>query len=351
VASRRNIVKSHISISPRGKAILEVLAGLFLIFGYIWLVCPLYKKYWLHAIFIAMILALLAWSRHSRGESFRQLGFRWDNWVSSGRIVFAGTLAALLTLTLVWSLFRPPDLRFYRDHAFWLRLVQYPLWALLQQYIALAFFFRRFREVFSPHHFLAILASAATFSAMHIPNPPLIILTFLGGLFWSWAYHKRPNLFTIVLSHAILAVTCGHISLAYTVVGPFADIRWSKEHPIDYAICTVAGTAFSHKQVLPVSKADSSTIAVDGWARAAKGQVDQVFVRFGRRDYPASYGTEGKQSRADAYKSPYGDAGFRAEIPIRKLRPGYYRLSLKVSLKDRFFCHYPSRRMWIKIQP
>jgi len=36
-------------------------------------------------------------------------------------------------------------------------------------------------------------------------------------------------------------------------------------------------------------------------------------------------------------------------IPLSNLRPGYYRLSIKVSVKGRFFCHYPSRRMWIKI--
>ena len=336
-------------MSPRLKAILEISAGLFLIFGYIWLVYPLYARYWLHAVFLAMIAALLVWSKNSRSESLRELGFRWDNWRSSGRIVFAGTLAALVALTVVWSLFHPLDLGFWRGRAFWLRLIQYPLWALVQQYIALAFFFRRYRDVFAPRHFLAILASAATFSAMHIPNPPLLIFTFAGGLFWSWAYHKRPNLLVIALSHTILAVTCGHISLAYDVVGPFADIRWSKEHPIEYAIRSVNGTAFVHKKVLAVSKADTAAVVVDGWARAPKGQIDKLFVRFGRRYYPAAYGRD-PQGRADSYKSQYGDIGFRAEIPIGALRPGYYRLSLKVSLKNRFFCHYPSRRMWIQIQ-
>jgi len=339
-------VKPHISISPRNKAALEVLAGLFLIFGHIWLVYPLYKKYWLHAIFIAMFVGLLIWSRHSRRETNREVGFRFDNFLSSGKILFAITFASILVLVAVKSLFYTANFQFLRERIFWLRLVQYPFWAMFQQYVILAFFFRRLREVFSPYHFLAILASAITFSAMHIPNPPLMILTFSGGLFWSWVYHKRPNLFTIAISHAVFGAICCNIVSVYAVVGPHADIRWSKAHPIDYSIHAVNDTLFEHKTVLPISKASNNTIVVIGWARAAKGEADKVFVRFGRRYYPASYGT---QNEADSYKSPFGDAGFRAVIPLSNLRPGYYRLSIKVSVKGRFFCHYPSRRMWIKI--
>jgi len=316
---------------------------LCLLFGYIWLVYPLYKRYWLHVVFIAMMVGLLNWSRFSHRESWRELGLRWDNWICSGKVLFAVTAVSLLVLIALWSLFYPIDLQFYRDSAFWLRLIQYPLWALLQQYIALAFFFRRFREVFHPHLLLAIVASAMTFSAVHIPNPPLMLFTFLGGLFWSWAYHKWQNLFTIAISHAMLGLTCFSISMVYSVVGPFADIRWSKEHPLDYGICIVNGKAFSHKMVLPVSKTSGNTICVEGWVRAVKGQVDKVFVRFGRRDYQACYGPD--------YQNPkYGRYGFHAAIPMTGLKPGYYRLCLKVSLRNRFFCHYPSRRMWIKIQ-
>ena len=339
-------MKLNFSISPRSKATLEISAGLFLIFGYIWLVYPLYKKYWLHAIFTAMFIGLLILSRHIHKETNRQVGFRFDNFLSSGKILFPVTFAAILVLIIVKTLFYTIDFNFLRECIFWLRLIQYPFWALLQQYVILAFFFRRFRQTSSPHYFLAILASAITFSAMHIPNPPLMIFTFLGGLFWTWVYNKRPNLFAIAISHAVLGAVCCNLVSVYTVVGPYADIRWSKAHPIDYGICFINGTKFSHKTVLSISKESNSNINVEGWARAAKGQVEKVYVRFGRRYYPALYGT---QNQKDSYKSPFGEIGFRAVIPISNLRPGYYSLSIKVRVKGRFFCHYPSSRMWIKI--
>ena len=340
-------MKPRISISLRNKAILEVSAGLFLIFGYTWLIYPLYKKYWLHAIFIAMFIGLLIWSRHSRKETNRQVGFRFDNFLLSGKILFTVTFASILVLIAVKILFFSMDFQFLRERIFWLRLVQYPFWAMLQQYVVLVFFFRRFREALSPHHFLAILACAITFSAMHIPNPPLMIFTFLGGLFWSWVYHKQPNLFAIAISHAVFGAICCNLVSVYAVVGPYADIRWSKAHPIDYSIHAINTTLFEHKKVLPISKTDNDTITVIGWARAAKGQVDKVYVRLGSRYYPAPYGTK---NQTDSYKSYFGEVGYRAVIPISNLKPGYYRLSIKVAVKGRFFCHYPSRRMWIKIQ-
>ncbi len=327
-------MKKRVTITPRTKSILEVSAGSFLIFGYIWLVYPLYKTYWLHAASIAMFIGLLIWSRHSRKETDRQIGFRLDNFISSGKILFSITLGCLIILIAVKSLFYRIDFQFFFERTFWLRLIQYPFWALLQQYVFLAFFFRRFKEAFHPYLTPAILVSAITFSMVHIPNPPLMIFTFLGGLFWSWVYYKRPNLFVISISHAAFGVFCCHIISVYTMVGPFADIRWSKEHPIDYAIRTVKGTEFRHKEVLLISKANNSSVTVEGWARATKGQIEKVFVRFGSRYYLASY----------------NNSGFHAEIPISNLKPGYYRLSIKVSVKDRFFCHYPSRRMWIRIQ-
>src|SRR5262245_41494622 len=58
---------------------------------------------------------------------------------------------------------------------------------ILQQYVLLGFFGRRFARVFASPH-LAVLATASVFALLHLPNVFLTVVTFLAGLLCCTVY-------------------------------------------------------------------------------------------------------------------------------------------------------------------
>ncbi len=52
----------------------------------------------------------------------------------------------------------------------------------------------------------AALFAAAIFAALHLPNPFLAIVTFVGGMAWCWIYSRHPNIIPLTLSHAVATV-------------------------------------------------------------------------------------------------------------------------------------------------
>ncbi|MBL4682657.1 MAG: CPBP family intramembrane metalloprotease [Pseudomonadales bacterium] len=79
----------------------------------------------------------------------------------------------------------------------------YVAWALVQQYIIVAYIFPRL-NVLVPKYTLVL--SAAIFSYLHFPNFSLMNVTFVMGLLWYARYQKYGNWYAIAISHAFLAV-------------------------------------------------------------------------------------------------------------------------------------------------
>ena len=77
-------------------------------------------------------------------------------------------------------------------------LVGYPLWALLQEYLLLAFTARRFQEAGLPD-----LLAAFLFALLHWPNRTLLFASLLGGTLFVVAYRKHENLWVPALFHAL----------------------------------------------------------------------------------------------------------------------------------------------------
>jgi len=175
-------------------ALLEPLAVFGMIEAYIWSLRYSYRPLW------AAILALIVLSHAVHREWPRELGFRRDNFRKAAD-AFAPVIGlvalGMLGAGLVFRTLRPVGW----GAAFW-SLALYIPWGTFQQYLLNGYFLNRLDAALSRR--AAPIAAAALFSAAHVPNWFLMVVTFLMGYCAARIYRRYPNLYFLGLAHGII---------------------------------------------------------------------------------------------------------------------------------------------------
>jgi hypothetical protein len=175
----------------------EILIGLAVLEAALWTEGPLQRQ--LSVVAGIVIFALAAADRRSWSE----LGVTSIGGRSALKIMATAAVIALISLGLAgWAGTLQGS---FRQKNPVLHALMYSVWAMMQQFILQSFFFLRLESVL-PSTRWAVLAAAALFSFVHLPNPILMAATLAGGLLLCELFARVRSIWPLGVGHAAIGL-------------------------------------------------------------------------------------------------------------------------------------------------
>jgi membrane protease YdiL (CAAX protease family) len=221
------------TLSLRTVTILEIASVLATVLITAWAVVPLrIGNRWLESLPAFLGLALTFSSHWLRKETLTELGFTHRHFGRALLLLIAPTVVVTAVLLTIGWLSGSLRLTWYSP----VSALGRSLWGMFQQYLLQAFIYRRVKfialdGVSSPSDQvrrtrLAIVVTAVIFALVHAPNLPLMGLTLLSALIWTWVYERAPNLFALSLSHGLMSTLTSATLPEWALKGMIVGLRY-----------------------------------------------------------------------------------------------------------------------------
>jgi len=162
------------------------------VLSYVWILQPRLPSSFV-AVPVIVVLGLGVWKALRTGE----WGVRLDALLSAFRAASLFTAAIVAIVGVAGAVAGT-----LHDRAdFFGNLLTLVVWGGGQQWVLQTVLLREAQAVASRR--ASIVVAAALFAALHLPNPFLTMVTFIGALGWCTIYDRHPNVIPLALSHAI----------------------------------------------------------------------------------------------------------------------------------------------------
>jgi Type II CAAX prenyl endopeptidase Rce1-like len=187
--------------APAAVEVLGVYAGILL---YIW------QWQYSHPYLWIPLLAIVLLSQVLRHETPRAMGLTGSQFRHSMTLVFP-LLVAVVIAAGVYSFWAQDRLLVLFHPRAWLSFTGYLAWCSFQQYLTQSYFHRRLMSVMRKPR-LRSLAIAIMFGGAHIPNPILMVATFVGGFVFAEIFFRHPNIWPLAFLQAVAGFLMGVLS-------------------------------------------------------------------------------------------------------------------------------------------
>ena len=151
-------------------------------------------------------LAFVSWviaTTIAQRRKLRELGLGLSGFAGASIAIAVALVASALILIGAWRLGTLRAL--YGSHPL-VHALGYALWATIQEFILNSYFFLTLEEIL-PRARDAAIAAALLFTLAHIPNPVLLVGTFLASALFVTVFRRSRNIYPLGIAHAILGLS------------------------------------------------------------------------------------------------------------------------------------------------